>query len=274
MQPTARKLRPAVKWHGGKHYLARPIVRLLPPHRTYVEPFAGGLSVLLNKPRSPREVAGDIDPELINFYHVLVERTDELLDSLAGLAYEQATFDRVRASQPGGDLGKAVRFLVVNRWSRGGLGRSFAWSNRNRGGQPGDRNAWQTIQADLPAIADRLASVDIVCCDALQVIRSYDAPDTLFYCDPPYLHSTRTARHAYRHEMDEVDHVNLLATLRQCRGSVVLSSYPSTLYNDTLEGWERFEFDMPKHAGQGRSKKRCTEVVQANLGKTECHLAS
>jgi DNA adenine methylase len=55
-------MRPAVKRHGGKHYLARRIIARLPGHRAYVEPFAGGLSVLINKRPCPIEVAGDLHP--------------------------------------------------------------------------------------------------------------------------------------------------------------------------------------------------------------------
>ena len=64
---AARKLRPAVKWHGGKTYLARRICALFPKHTYYLEPFAGGLSVLLNKPPARREVACDLNRDLIGF---------------------------------------------------------------------------------------------------------------------------------------------------------------------------------------------------------------
>ena len=38
-----------LKWWGGKHYLAPKIIALMPPHLHYVEPYAGGLAVLLEK---------------------------------------------------------------------------------------------------------------------------------------------------------------------------------------------------------------------------------
>jgi DNA adenine methylase len=74
-----------LKTHGGKHYLASRIVALMPRHLHYVEPYAGGLSVLLARdPEDPRlwagcgsglrgvsEVANDLDGRLVNFWRVL-----------------------------------------------------------------------------------------------------------------------------------------------------------------------------------------------------------
>jgi DNA adenine methylase len=82
-----------VKWHGGKAYLARKIVALLPDHETYVEPFAGGLSVLLNKPPSTREVAGDAHARLIGFYRCLQERSRALIERLRTIPYTLESFD-------------------------------------------------------------------------------------------------------------------------------------------------------------------------------------
>src|SRR4051794_37581238 len=83
--PTAPRLTPPLKWHGGKHYLARQIVARMPPHLHYVEPFAGGLAVLLardpddrrlwtgdtSSTRGVSEVANDLDGRLMNFWRVL-----------------------------------------------------------------------------------------------------------------------------------------------------------------------------------------------------------
>ena len=64
-----------------------------------------------------------------------------------------------------------------------------------------------------------------------------------------------------RHEMTEAEHVELLDLLKRVEGSVVLSGYASPLYDSVLAGWERHEFEMPNHAGQGRRKQRRQEVV-------------
>jgi DNA adenine methylase len=261
MRPATCKLRPPVKWHGGKAYLARRIIAHFPPHTTYVEPFAGGASVLLNKLPVGREVLGDVNAGLVHLHRTIRDRLGEFLPLVERLPYCRETFEAARVDESTDDLGRAVRTLVVHRMSRGGTGRSFAWSERLRGGQPGDLNGWETFVADLPAIAERLRAVEILERSALDVIRQYDGPDTLHYCDPPYLHSTRTHRKAYAHEMTEADHRELLGVLLGCRGHVVLSGYASALYDEALAGWERVETEIACHAGQGKRKGRRTEVL-------------
>jgi DNA adenine methylase len=107
----------------------------------------------------------------------------------------------------------------------------------------------------------RLAGVDLHCRDALELIEEYDGPDTLFYLDPPYHHATRTVRDACHHEMGDEDHGRLLEAVASCRGLVAISGYANPLYDEALRGWERVEFEMPNHSGQGRSKQRRVEVL-------------
>jgi DNA adenine methylase len=78
------------------------------------------------------------------------------------------------------------------------------------------------------------------------------------------MHSTRTARDTYRFEMTEGEHAEMLDVLIGCRGTVVLSGYPSALYDTRLAGWRRIVFDMPNHSSQGKSKQRREEVIWIN----------
>jgi DNA adenine methylase len=264
MKCATKKLRSPLKWHGGKSYLARRIVALFPPHRAYVEPFLGGGSILLNKPEVGREIVGDLDAGLVNFWQMLRDHHGDMAFWLKDMPYGRETWAHYTRSDPENpwtELGYALAFLVRNRFSRGGLGKDFAWSDRLRGGQPGDVNAWDTIRAELPAIAERVRDVEFHCCDALRLIRRNDAPDALIYCDPPYLHETRTARKAYDHEMTTDQHRELLAVLVDCKGKVFLSGYRNPLYDGALAGWTRHEFDLPNHSGQGKSKQRRIECL-------------
>lgn len=83
----------------------------------------------------------------------------------------------------------------------------------------------------LPDIAERLLRVQIENRPALDVIRLYDSPQTLFYCDPPYLHETRGDAKAYGYEMTNAQHEELAMVLNAIQGRVALSSYECELMN-------------------------------------------
>jgi DNA adenine methylase len=161
----------------------------------------------------------------------------------------------------------AVAFFVDARQSRSGLMKGFTplTRNRTRRGMNGNASEWLSAVDGLPAVHARLRAVVVENLPALDLIRREDGPGTLFYCDPPYLHETRTARRAYAHEMTEADHRELLTVLRQCKGKVMLSGYPSRLYDVALAGWGRHTFDLPNNAAGGTVKGRETEVLWCNF---------
>ena len=127
----------------------------------------------------------------------------------------------------------------------------------------GDVNAWWTAIDQLPEIIARLKRVEILHQPALEAIRRFDGLETLIYCDPPYLHETREAnsRDVYGVEMSETDHRELAAVLRDCQSKVVLSGYPSPLYDELFRSWRRVEFEIANHAAGGRQKARMIEVL-------------
>jgi DNA adenine methylase len=261
-----RKLRPAVKTHGGKYYTARRIIQCFPEHSTFVEPCAGGVAVLVNKPRSGIEVAGDLDPELMNLHQVIRDRIDELLTRIRDLPYREEIFHW--ACGPGevqDPIERAVRSLVRNRFSRGGLGKDSAWSDRLRGGRPGDENSWRLIKAELPLISDRLQGVELRWQDGVELLKEFAGPDTLAYLDPPYVPETRTAKREFRHEMTQVDHVRLLETIVHSKSHITISGYHNSLYDGFLRDWHTVEWNLPNHSSQAKQKQRRIEVMWMNF---------
>lgn len=264
-----KRLRPAFKCHGGKYHLAQWIISHFPPNYcdlVYVEPFAGGASVLLNKERSAHEVVNDRDPAVHELYAALRDIPEPFAHGLLALDYSETTFRRARERQGRCEAGldRATNEYILRRMSRGGLRTAFAWSERLRGGKPGDVNAWETALATLPMLSSRLQGVDISNRPAVDVIRQYDGPDTLLYCDPPYLPATRASRSAYAFEMTADDHCELAGVLNGCRGRVLVSGYPSPLYDHLYRNWNVAAKEIVNHASQNVVKEMKQEVIWTN----------
>ena len=94
----------------------------------------------------------------------------------------------------------------------------------------------------LPQIAERLLRVQIENRPAADVIRLYDSPATLFYCDPPYVHETRGDARAYRYELTDDQHAALASVLNTVRGKVAISNYDCPLMNELYPPprWQKF----------------------------------
>lgn len=69
------------------------LLTLIPPHKTYVEPFAGGLSVLLGKPRTKCEVVNDINEDLVMFFRYVRLHGDALLAEIDSVLAARREFD-------------------------------------------------------------------------------------------------------------------------------------------------------------------------------------
>jgi DNA adenine methylase len=263
------KLRPPVKWHGGKHYLCRRFIELFPDHHTYVEPFGGAASVLLNKAPSSVEIYNDLDERLTRLFRVLRDHGEELRHRLSLTPYSEAEFQR--AAEPVADeIEQARRDFVRWRLSLGGRGDSFSFTLHRVRRKMADvvSGYLSMIDEQLPLIIERLRTVEIVSRPAVDVILKWDRSDTLFYCDPPYLPDTRHvgSRDVYGYEMTDDEHRELASVLSQCKGNVVLSGYPSKLYDELYDGWHCDRFDIANHAAGAKVKKRQIECVWRNYG--------
>ena len=81
-------------------------------------------------------------------------------------------------------------------------------------------------------------------------LQSYDYRGReLIYCDPPYLQHTRSSGRRYRCDYEEHDHIDLLTVLKTLPCNVILSGYPSTLYDELLDGWHSLELQVMNQGG-------------------------
>lgn len=239
--------RPVLRWHGGKWMLAPWIIGHFPAHRVYVEPFGGAASVLLRKPRSQAEVYNDLDDDVVNLFRVLrSDRAGELVEALRLTPFARAEFIEAyrMADCP---VEQARRLIIRSFMGFGSDGCNDARptgfrANSNRSGTT-PAHDWVNYPESLSAIVARLTGVIIENRAAIDVMAQHDAARALHYVDPPYLHDTRSKSSGknYRHELTDAEHVELLAFLRTLTGMVVLSGYPSQMYDDALPGWRKVE---------------------------------
>lgn len=244
----------AFGWYGGKFSHLEWLLPLLPKCHHYCEPFGGSAAVLLNRLPSPVETYNDIDGDVVTLFRVLRDQTDALLKAIALTPFSREEFHTSisRDDEAIDDVERARRFFVRARQARTGLaqtatlGRWANCKNTSRAGMSGVVSRWLGSVEGLPDIALRLLRVQIENRPATDVIRLYDGPDTLFYCDPPYLHSTRGDSKAYAFEMDEAEHREIAEVLRACRAKVAVSGYRCDLMDSLYAGWNRVD-SQPKH---------------------------
>lgn len=265
-QPT----RPVILYHGGKWRIAPWIIGHFPPHRVYVEPFGGAASVLLRKPRSLAEIYNDLDDDMVNLFRVLQDepRAARLIKLLYMTPFARAEFNL--AYEPTDDpIERARRLIIRASMGFGSNGHNVAVRTGFRA--KADRSPcqdWENYPECLRAIVTRVRGVVIENRPAANIMVQHDAPETLHYVDPPYLHSVRSKNgrkcvinhHEYAHEMSDADHAALAECLRGLVGMVVLSGYPSDLYDcDLYADWCRVEREAMADGARTR-----TEVLWLN----------
>lgn len=273
-------IRPALRYHGGKFRIAPWVIGHFPPHQGYVEPFGGGASVLLRKQRVGVECYNDLDGAVVDFFRVLrdPQSARELQRRAALTPFSREEFNW--SYQPPSDAIDAAHKLLVRSFFGHGSDSATRSCRTGFRAKPTERRStpaveWSTWHANVPALCERLQGVVIEQRDAVEVMQRFDSPTTLHYVDPPYVLSSRTAWRTnsakqYRHELGDDDHRRLASALRSLSGMVVLSGYPSTLYDELYAGWQRLEKRVA--ADMGASRVEClwlSPSAQAARGFTQ-----
>lgn len=224
------------------------LLPLLPAHRTYVEPFGGGASMLFAKSPSVREAYNDLNSGLVNLFRVCKDyqkfRKLYALSKLTPHSREEYDYLRDHLEDSPDDVEAAYRWFYVARQSFGGnFGKSYGTSiTTSCHGMASTTNAWLNAIESLNMIHERLKTVHISNDDFREVIGHWDAKDTLFYLDPPYVPETRKGGE-YKHEMTLSDHEELVRILLGMKGMGMLSGYNAPVYQPLLDaGWACYEW--------------------------------
>jgi DNA adenine methylase len=169
------------------------------------------------------EVLNDINANVANFYSVLTDsyRSKRLIALINQTCYHEAVYrvakDIYYAPPTGDSVKRAWAFFVLSRMSYAGkLGHGF-------GNDEYKNNAFYSAKDLLPYAVKRLENVQVFNRDALSVIKIFNKPETLIYCDPPYYNSNCGHYGGYTEDA----YCELLDTLEASNTDFILSSYPN-----------------------------------------------
>lgn len=253
--------RAVIKYPGSKWSLAQWIISMMPPHKSYLEPFFGSGAVFFNKPPSRIETINDLDGEIVNIFTVIRDHAEELERSVALTPYSREEYDRaweelLKQEEPS-DSVELARRTLVRYWQTHGSRSLYkpGWKNDRAGREYAyAAQYWNRLPGWIAQSVERLKNAQIEHKPAVECIRRFRDPEVLIYADPPYLLSTRKQRQ-YMVEMESEDqHRELLEALLDHPGPVMLSGYDSDMYNDMLLGWIQLRHEARCECGGKRTE--------------------
>jgi DNA adenine methylase len=185
---------------------------LIPPHRNYIEVFAGSGKLLFAKEPSELEVLNDANGEVTNFFRVAKHRSAELAERFALECIHAGRFKELRSTPDQRDeVDRALRFAYLVWYSFGAKGEHFARASAKN---PSMQKPLDRVRELLQRTAERLSSVLIEQRDYAEILDRYDGPDTFFYLDPPYVEFEPNGRYRPLSEERRREMFERLASLR------------------------------------------------------------
>lgn len=251
----SKEYRMILKYPGAKWRIADWIISHMPKHHSYVEPFFGSGAVFFKKQPSKIETINDLDENVVNLFNVVRRDSESLIRAVTYTPYSRQEYENAFTAPQENEIEKARRFLVkcwqghgfrnIERyrsgWKNDVQGREAAYALRN----------WYRLPQWIEAIVERLREVQIEQRPAVEIIKRFNYPNVLIYADPPYVLSTRSGKN-YNYEMTDKDHIELIETLINHKGSVILSGYDNPIYQEHLKNWQKLSINTTAEKGMAR----------------------
>lgn len=259
------KKRPVLKYPGSKWRMADWIISLMPPHKSYLEPFFGSGAVFFNKKPSRIETINDLDGEIVNLFRCVREWPEELACAVALTPYSREEYERAWSRFKAGGKARGIedaRLTLVRYWQSHGSTSVYkgGWKNDRAGREYAyDVRYWRNLPGWVLDAAERLKDAQIEQTQAVELIRRFKHPDVLIYADPPYVVSTRKGKQYVVDMVEDRQHIELLEALKEHPGPVILSGYENELYEKHLQGWVKLNKKALAEGGAAR-----TETVWLN----------
>lgn len=181
--PVANNALPVFGWQGGKRWLVKELLPLIPPHKMYVELFCGGGALLCAKPKSSAEVINDKNSELVNLYRIVKYHLPALFTELDWCLNSREEFKDFKEQRGLTDVQRAARWFLRMKNGFGGAPDHFGRARQGGGAAHSSKKGRLAL---LRAFNARLDAVVIENLDWQECIKLYDSKTAVFFCDPPY----------------------------------------------------------------------------------------
>lgn len=175
---------PIIPWAGGKRRLADQLIPRFPPHKCYVEVFAGGAALYFLRPPAEAEVINDINGDLVNLYRVVKHHLEEFVRQFKWAISSREVFRWLQDTPAATltDIQRAARFYYLQHNCFGGKVQGQTWGTATTAPPVN----LLRIEQDLSDAHLRLASTYVERLPWHECIERYDREHTFFYLDPPY----------------------------------------------------------------------------------------
>lgn len=266
IEKTKPKMKTPISYYGGKQNLAATILKLIPEHTMYCEPFIGGAAIFFAKEKSAIEIINDTNKEMINFYKVVQQDYVSLEKEVQISLHARDLHRKARVIYDNPDMFSDLKrawavWVLANQSFASGLDKDWGYDKVKNTTSKKIANKRNSFTLDY---AIRLQDVQLECTDALRIIASRDSEKAFFYCNPPYHNSNCGHYDGYSVQ----DFENLLTLLGELKGKFLLSSYPSpSLKAFTARfGWHTVTIEQTVSVANNHGKpgKKKYEVLTAN----------
>ena len=208
--PRSNKTNSPFRYPGGKFYARHLILRYIPEHTHYCEPFAGGASIFFAQKCQTYAILNDLDEELMNCYIQIRDNVEGLIELLNGIpAIKELHHFYKNDFCPSNDLERAFRWYYLNRTSYSGIMKD---ENCYWGYGPKYSMQPENWPPHLRTVSDRLQGVDLLYQDFENLIDNL-VDGFFLFIDPPYYGADQ--KKFYRCNFDYEDHLRLSDCLRR-----------------------------------------------------------
>lgn len=261
-----------LNYPGSKWRLAKTLVSMIPEHQIYLEPFFGSGALYFNKEESEVEIINDLDKNIYNFYNIVKENPEKLAADIYQTPYAREIYDQCFEQAKDTDEYEELKNFVIKCWQGHGFrtnGYKVGWKSDIQGRERMYALVnWNKLPEKILKTSERLQNTIICNQDALELIEKHNDPNVFMYLDPPYVLSTRSAKQ-YAYEMDDDVHRKLLALIKKSKAQIMISGYDSDLYEEYLEGWDKYSFSaLAEHGKKRREIIWVNYKNEANRQKT------